>query len=200
MFYSLLFLPCVALGAVVPPAPKAAAPISGTPNSYSGSAPGSVKQQFGSYQDAGYDASWDGAGDYKSDNDKPVVPLGTGTGRSTYEAIDPDYYTPDEIRKQGDKKDCHPVEKTVYVDECLPYVEKTCFTQQKEMCKDVSEKNCTAVIDQFEERVCFNVTELLCQLAENVQYEMVDETYTVQRCTQVSDRVCDTVYDLSVSI
>ena len=68
------------------------------------------------------------------------------------------------------------------------------------MCQDVSEKNCTAVIDQFEERVCFNVTELLCQLAENVQYEMVDETYTVQRCTKVSDRVCDTVYDLSVSI
>ena len=31
---------------------------------------------------------------------KPVVPLETGTGCSTYEPIDPDYYTPDEIRKQ----------------------------------------------------------------------------------------------------
>ena len=114
--------------------------------------------------------------------------------------MDPAYYTPDEIQKQGDKKDCHPVEKTIYVDECVPYVERTCYTQQKEVCKDITEKNCTAVIDQYEDRACFNVTELLCQLAENVQYEMVDETYTVQRCTKVSDRVCDTVYDLSVSV
>ena len=28
-------------------------------------------------------------------------------------------------------------------------------------------------------------------------YDMVDETYNVQKCTQVSDRVCDTVYDLA---
>ena len=28
---------------------------------------------------------------------------------------------------------------------------------------------------------------------------MVEETYTVQRCTRVTDRVCDTVYDLAVS-
>merc|ERR1712137_432374 len=46
---------------------------------------------------------------------------------------------------------------------------------------------------------CFDVTELICQLGENVQYEMVDETYTVQRCTKVSDRICDTVYDLSIT-
>ena len=31
-------------------------------------------------------------------------------------------------------------------------------------------------------------------------YDMVDETYNVQKCTQVSDRVCDTVYDLAVSV
>merc|ERR1739845_338998 len=30
-------------------------------------------------------------------------------------------------------------------------------------------------------------------------YEMVDETYTVQRCTGATDRVCDTVYDLAQS-
>jgi len=63
----------------------------------------------------------------------------------------------------------------------------------------VYEKNCTAVIDEFEERECFDVTELMCSLAESIQYEMVDETYTVQRCTGVTDRVCDTVYDLAQS-
>merc|ERR1712126_416497 len=60
-------------------------------------------------------------------------------------------------------------------------------------------RNCTAVIDEFEERECFDVTGLMCSLAESIQYEMVDETYTVQRCTGVTDRVCATVYDLAQS-
>lgn len=114
--------------------------------------------------------------------------------------MDAQYYTPDEIFKSGDKKDCHPVEKIVYVNECVPFVEKTCYTQQKEVCKDIFENNCTAVVDQFEDRQCIDVTELLCSLAEVVEYEIVDESYSVQRCTTVSDRVCDTVYDLAVSI
>merc|ERR1712212_595163 len=113
------------------------------------------------------------------------APLGQGTGNEQY--------------KPGDKDDCHAVEEIVYENKCLPYVEKTCFTQQQEQCKDVYEKNCTAVIDEFEERECFDVTELMCSLAESIQYEMVDETYTVQRCTGVTDRVCDTVYDLAQS-
>merc|ERR1712063_91484 len=128
-----------------------------------------------------------------------IKPLGQGTGNDKYAPIDPEHYTPDEVYKAANKDDCHPVEKLSYVDECIPYVEKTCFTQQKELCKDVFEKNCTAVIDEYEERECFDVTELICQLGENVQYEMVDETYTVQRCTKVSDRICDTVYDLSIT-
>merc|ERR1712121_443904 len=89
--------------------------------------------------------------------------------------------------------------RIVYDEKCIPYMEKTCYTQQQEQCKEVYEKNCTAVIDEFEERECFDVTELMCSLAESIQYEMVDETYTVQRCTGVTDRVCDTVYDLAQS-
>ena len=57
--------------------------------------------------------------------------------------------------KVGDKEDCHPVERIVYQDECIPYVEKICFTQNKEICKDVYDKNCTAVIDEFENRKVF---------------------------------------------
>merc|ERR1712240_325294 len=132
-------------------------------------------------------------------NVKMPAPLGQGTGNDQYKPVDPSYSTPDEVYKAGDKDDCHPVEEIVYENKCLPYVEKTCFTQQQEQCKDVYEKNCTAVIDEFEERECFDVTELMCSLAESIQYEMVDETYTVQRCTGVTDRVCDTVYDLSQS-
>merc|ERR1711915_256546 len=48
----------------------------------------------------------------------------------------------------------------------IPYTEKTCYTQQREQCKEVYEKNCTAVIDEFEERECFDVTELMCSLVE----------------------------------
>ena len=62
------------------------------------------------------------------------------------------------------------------------------------------ENNCTGTVDHFEDRMCFNVTELQCELQEVVTYDMVDETYNVQKCTQVSDRVCDTVYDLAVSV
>merc|ERR1739849_49807 len=122
-----------------------------------------------------------------------------GPGGHYQPPIDPDYYSPNEVYKIKDKDDCHPVERTVYKDECLPYIEKTCYTQQVEQCKDVYEKNCTSVIDESEHRECFDVTELICKLVENIQYEMVDETYTVQRCTRVTDRVCDTVYDLDVT-
>merc|ERR1712228_254858 len=51
------------------------------------------------------------------------------------------------------------------------FEERECYTQQQEQCKEVYEKNCTAVIDEFEERESFDVT----------------------------DRVCDTVYDLAQS-
>merc|ERR1711915_1080802 len=126
-------------------------------------------------------------------------PLGAGTGNDQYNPVDPSYNTNEEVYKAADKDDCHPVERLVYEEKCIPYTEKTCYTQQREQCKEVYEKNCTAVIDEFEERECFDVTELMCSLAESIQYEMVDETYTVQRCTGVTDRVCDTVYDLAQS-
>jgi len=130
---------------------------------------------------------------------QPVTTAAQGTGNVEYKPIDTEYYTPNEVYESGDKQDCHPVEKLVYKDECIPYKEKTCFTQQQETCKDVFEKNCTAVIDTFDVRECFNVTELICKLAETIEYEMAEEDYTVQRCTSTSERVCDTVSDLAVT-
>merc|ERR1712198_453505 len=129
----------------------------------------------------------------------PTVPLGDTTGHSHYKPVGQDHYAPNEVYKAGDMNDCHYVDKLVYKDECVPYVEQTCYTQQEEYCEDVYEKNCTAVIDEFEERECFEVTELQCHLSESIEYEVVQEQYTVLRCTRTSDRVCDTVYDLAVS-
>merc|ERR1711962_1513524 len=47
--------------------------------------------------------------------------------------------------------------------QCVDIDYQYCWDEDKtvkEMCKDVYEKNCTAVIDEFEERECFDVTEL----------------------------------------
>merc|ERR1711915_740495 len=92
-----------------------------------------------------------------------VHPLGAGTGNDKYNPVDPSYNTNEEVYKAADKDDCHPVERLVYEEKCIPYTEKTCYTQQREQCKEVYETN------------------------------------TVQRCTGVTDRVCDTVYDLAQS-
>merc|ERR1711872_153260 len=92
----------------------------------------------------------------------PTVPLGDSTGHGQYKPVGQDHYAPNEAYKAGDMNDCHYVDKLVYKDECVPYVEQTCYTQQEEYCEDVYEKNCTAVIDEFEERECFEVT--LCTI------------------------------------
>merc|ERR1711942_171996 len=83
-------------------------------------------------------------------------PLGQGTGNDKYMPVDPSYNTNEEVYKAADKDDCHPVEEIVYDEKCIPYMVKTCYTQQQEQCKEVYEKNCTAVIDEFEERECFD--------------------------------------------
>merc|ERR1711970_1473572 len=87
---------------------------------------------------------------------------------------------------------CHKVEKVVFKNKCEPYVEKTCWTTNKEKCDTVQFKNCTGVIETNVERVCFNVNELVCSLVEAVHYETLEETYQVQRCFTGKDRVCVT--------
>jgi len=131
-------------------------------------------------------------GDYKS-----VEPLGDTTGKKKYEPVSYDHYSPNEVYKAGDHRDCHFVDKIVYKDECIPYVEKTCRTHQEEECHEVMDKKCTTEVDEDHERECFTVTELLCQLVESVDYEVIQDSYTVQRCSRTTERLCDTVYDLS---
>merc|ERR1712183_573220 len=100
-------------------------------------------------------------------------------------------------RQQGPY--CHKVEKVIFKNKCEPYKEKTCFTQNEEICEPVMYKNYTGVIETNIERVCFNVNELVCNLVEAVHYETLEETYQVQRCFTGKDRVCDTTYDIDTT-
>merc|ERR1711931_285251 len=143
-------------------------------------------------EEPGYEA------DARSDTDHygEVEPLGDTTGKKKYHPTKQDYYSPNEVYKAGDHRDCHFVDKIVYKDECIPYVEKTCRTHQEEDCREVMDKKCTTEVDEDVDRECFEVTELLCQLVESIDYEVIQDSYTVQRCSRITDRICDTVYDL----
>merc|ERR1712042_25241 len=90
-------------------------------------------------------------------------------------------------------------EKVVFENQCEPYTEKTCWTQNEEDCKPIMYKNCTGVIQTKVDRVCFNVNELVCSLVENIYYETLEETYQVQRCFTGKDRVCDTTYKIDMT-
>merc|ERR1711955_165769 len=72
---------------------------------------------------------------------------------------------------------CHMVEKVVFENQCEPYTEQTCWTQNHEDCKPAMYKNCTGIIETNIERVCFDVNELVRDLVEAIHYETLEETY-----------------------
>jgi len=77
------------------------------------------------------------------------------------------------------------VEKVVFENQCEPYTETTCYTQNKESCVTKPFNNCTGVIETKVERVCFDVNELVCDLVEAIHYETLEETYHT-RCKGAS--------------
>jgi len=91
---------------------------------------------------------------------------------------------------------CHMEEKVVFENQCEPYTERTCWTQAKESCTAIPYENCTAVIETHVKRVCFDVHELMCDLEEVIHYQTLEETYQMQSCLTVMDRVCDTIYNI----
>merc|ERR1712061_217889 len=101
----------------------------------------------------------------------------------------------------GGKNDCpygqKRVTKTVFKEFCEAYTDRVCRTTHEESCSDVPDKNCRAVVTNQQNRKCFDVTELVCKLREDVKYETVQVGFTVQKCHKVQERVCDTVYDTS---
>ena len=68
-------------------------------------------------------------------------------------------YNPDigqtNVGGYGVNKDpyCHKVEKVVFENQCEPYTEKTCWTQNKEHCEGKMFKNCTGVRQMWSESV-----------------------------------------------
>merc|ERR1711862_861378 len=91
-------------------------------------------------------------------------------------------YNPDigqtNVGGYGVNKDpyCHMVEKVVFENQCEPYVERTCYTQNKESCATKHFNNCTGVIETnveppncyMEEKVinyvpCTNSVEFNCK-------------------------------------
>merc|ERR1719420_1543666 len=96
------------------------------------------------------------------------------------------HYNPDigqtNVGGYGVNKDpyCHMVEKVVFENQWEPYVESTCYTQNKESCVTKPFKNCTGVIETNIERVCFDVNELVCDFVEAIHYETLEETYQGQ--------------------
>merc|ERR1712066_740408 len=103
----------------------------------------------------------------------------------------------------GGKQDCpygqERETKTVFKEFCEAYTDRVCRTTHEESCTDVPDKNCRAVVTNQQNRKCFDVTELVCKLREDVKYETVQVGFTVQKCHKVQERVCDTVFDVSHS-
>ena len=99
----------------------------------------------------------------------------------------------------GGDYQCRTVFDNEQSEHCEPYTERICRTIQKESCTDVQDQTCRAIVTSQQGRKCFNVTEMLCNLKEDIQYEVVQVGFTVQKCHKVSERVCDTVYETSAT-
>merc|ERR1719510_1844999 len=97
-----------------------------------------------------------------------------------------------------DKK-CSPTYETKYKEECIDYSEKVCYTTQKEKCSDVEIRKCKAIQSISQTRKCFDVTDLLCSLQEDIQYEQIPAVFTVQKCHKITERVCDTAYETTLT-
>jgi len=93
------------------------------------------------------------------------------------------------------KKKCETYYDYEYSQKCINYKDKVCYTKYQEHCSDVTKNNCKGLIKSEQVRKCTDVTELLCGLAETVEYEMATASFSVQKCHKVKERVCDTVYE-----
>ena len=94
---------------------------------------------------------------------------------------------------------CHMEQISTFEDRCLPYEETTCYSQNEEDCTEYYVNTCTPIVNTEVDRRCFNVTELICELVESVNYRQVEENFHVQSCYTTKDRVCDTVHEIDTT-
>jgi len=94
---------------------------------------------------------------------------------------------------------CTYVDEVTYTEKCEDYTDQVCYTTYHEQCDDIYDQTCRAFVSKSQTRQCFNVTETICMLKEEVSYEVIDAVFTVQKCSRAHDRVCDTVVELQES-
>merc|ERR1712112_761831 len=128
----------------------------------------------------------------------PSPPPNDGYGDVPVVMYNPDMQPNDNGYSNERPAYCHMEDRITYVDRCEDYTEQTCYTQNRQECQNVDYRNCTGVVDSKVDPVCLNVNELLCGLNEEVGYDTITEEFTVQKCTVVKDRVCDTTYNIDV--
>jgi len=91
---------------------------------------------------------------------------------------------------------CKYVDEVEYDEKCEPYKDRVCYTHHEEKCDEVVDKICRPFVYKGQTRKCFNVTETVCTLKEEVTYEVIDAIFTVQKCNRASEQVCDTLYSM----
>jgi len=91
---------------------------------------------------------------------------------------------------------CKYVDDIEYDEKCEPYTDKVCYTHHEEKCNEIVDKTCRPFVYKSQTRKCFNVTETVCTLKEEVTYEVIDAIFTVQKCNRASEQVCDTLYSM----
>ncbi|TRY79237.1 hypothetical protein TCAL_10041 [Tigriopus californicus] len=91
-----------------------------------------------------------------------------------------------------EKPKCRDVYDTVQENQCEPYTERVCQTTQKETCQDVADQNCRAITTTKQIRKCFDVSENICSLKEQVKFDTIQVGFTVQKCRKVKEScVCE---------
>jgi len=94
------------------------------------------------------------------------------------------------------KPKCKFVDEIEYEERCEEFKDRICHTSYDEYCEDIYDQTCFSFVSKSQIRKCFNVTETVCTLKEDINYEVIDAVFTVQKCSRGSDKVCDTIYDM----
>ena len=53
-------------------------------------------------------------------------------------------------------------------------LDQICYTTYDEHCDDIYDQTCRAIVAKNQVRKCFNVTETVCALKEEISYELID--------------------------
>jgi len=97
---------------------------------------------------------------------------------------------------EGYEQTCHTALENKFLEECEDYNNQVCYTRHKENCEDVVEVKCDAIQASKEERSCIEVSELVCSLKENPEFQSLQSSEISQICSETTDEeVCDTFYE-----